>query len=166
MIATVLHLNERAGAPLDAVNSVRPHCLHRHDVGHVDLLARRPAFGVELFFVADDAVDFRHRRENLCFGLRSTASDNDTGIRSLALETAYGLPGLTHRFRGHRAGIHHNRAVNAGSGCGPSNDFRLVGVQSAAEGDDVDAHDAPAFAKSVGSKRPLNSNSTGPVIST
>jgi hypothetical protein len=80
MIATVLHLNECAGAPLDAVNGVRPHCLHRHDVGHGDLLACRPAFGVELFFVADDPIDLRHGRESLCFGLRSTAVTNDAGI--------------------------------------------------------------------------------------
>ena len=131
-----------------------------------DLLARRPAFDVEFFLVADNALDLRHSRKSLCFGLRSTTSNDDTCMRLFALETAYGLPGLTNRFRGHRARVDHNGIINAGSGCCASNDFQLVGVQPAAEGDDVDAHDAPAFTKSAGSKRPLNSNSTGPVIST
>ena len=49
--------------------------------------------------------------------------------------------------------------------------LRLVGIEPAAEGDDVDAHAAPAFvtadaANSAGSNRPSYSYSTGPVIST
>ena len=46
--------------------------------------------------------------------------------------------------------------------------LRLVGVEPAAEGDDVDAHrrGARPVANSAGSKRPSNSYSTGPVIST
>src|SRR5262249_37539426 len=80
------------------------------------------------------------------------------------------LARLPHRFGGDRAGVDHHGVGEAGSGRLAADHLGLVGVEPAAEGDDVDAHVAPAFAaaslNSAASNRPSNSYSTGPVIST
>ena len=56
---------------------------------------------------------------------------------------------------------------NAGGGRLAPDHFGLGDVEPAAEGDDVDAHGAAAcVSNNAGSNVPLNSNATGPVIST
>ena len=62
-------------------------------------------------------------------------------VGPLALEPADGLARLPHRFRRHRAGVDDDRIVDHACRLRLAADhFRLVGVEPAAEGDDVDAH--------------------------
>ena len=116
MIATVLHLNKCARVTFEMVDRMRPHRLYRHDVGHGNFLGRRPGAGIEFFFVADDTVDLRHGGKCLCFGLRGTTRDSDVRAGLLAPDPADHLPGLPHRFAGHRAGVHHDHVVMTGCG--------------------------------------------------
>ena len=89
----------------------------------------------------------------------------------LAAKPADGLPGLGRGFARNRAGVDDQNAGEAGRRGFATDHLRLVGVEPAAEGDDVDGHVAPGLAatasvNSAGLKRPSNSNSAGPVIST
>ena len=169
MVAAVLHLQEGARMALDNVHRVPCVPFHRHDVADGDTRAVVgpricPCSRVELFLVADDAVDLRHGRERAWLGLRRAAGDHDARIGPLALDAPDGLARLPHRFGGNSAGIYHHRVVETGRRA--PDHFRLGDVEPAAEGDDVEAHATPALPNNAGSKLPANSNSTGPVIST
>src|SRR5262249_19662924 len=157
------HLNEGARPTLDAVDRVRAHGLHRHDVGHGDLVGRAPGSDVEFFLVADDTIDFRHGDEITGLGLSSTAGHDNDPVRPLALEAADCLPRLPYCFCGNSTGIDDDRVLNTGCSSLATNCLGLVGVKPAAKCDDIDAHDTLALVKSAGSKRPSNSNCTGPV---
>src|SRR6185312_4403240 len=148
-------------------DAVRRHHPRRHDVGDGDFFVRLPVAGVELFLVADDAIHFRHGGESRGFRLCGTAGDDDARGRPLTLDVTDALARLAHRFRRHRTGVHHNRvAQTSGARLAPDH-FRLVGIQAAAECDDIDAHTAPASVRNNAElKRPSYSNCTGPVIST
>ena len=133
------------------------------------LPARRshgPARGLQLLLVAEHAIDLGHVGEVCGVGLRRAAGDHDARVRPLAAELADGLARLAHRFAGHRAGVDDHRIGDAAAAALRRITSDSVGVEPAAEGDDVDAHAAPALANSAGSNVPSNSNSTGPVIST
>src|SRR6185312_17144182 len=166
MVAAVLHLHEAARVAGEGVD-VR--CAHRacaHDVGHGDAIIARPYGAIELILVAEHAVDLGHGGELRAVLLRGAAGDDNASIRLLALEPADRLPRLAHRFAGHRAGVDEHRIGNA-RGCGRApHRFRFHDVETAAEGDDIDAHGAGAFSNNCGLNVPLNSNATGPVIST
>src|SRR5262249_49169119 len=124
-----------------------------------------PCVGAHLLVVADDAVDLGHAGEGRGLGLRRAAGHHDARIRALALGAADRLARLAHRFRRHRAGVHHHGAVEARALRIAADHLGLVGIEAAAESEDVDAHAAP-IANSAGSNRPSNSYCTGPVIST
>ena len=178
VIAAVLNLDECPRVPFDAVDQVQGGLPHRHDVVDADLLFRvdterraierrtltGPECGIELAIIADDERDFTHAGEGLRLGLRRAARDDDLRIGALALEAADRLARLAHGLRRHRAGVHHHGVCDAGAGGCVADHFRLVGVEPASEGDDVDAH--ATAVNNDGSKRPSNSNATGPVIST
>ena len=90
-------------------------------------------------------------------------------MRPLARRLADRLARLALGLRRHRAGVDDDHIREAGFGCKPLDRLRFIGVETAAEGEDVDAHDASAgsaTAKSEGAKTPSCSNSTGPVMST
>src|SRR5206468_2539674 len=89
---------------------------------------------------------------------------DDFRTSALPGEFADGLTRLPHRFRGHRAGVHHHGVFQTGGGRRIADHLRLVAVEAAAEGDDLDAH--ATAANNAGSKWPSCSNATGPVIST
>ena len=150
--------------------------LDRHDVAderfrRVCLNARGadigPRLSGEFFPIAEHTIGFRHGGKSLRLGLRSTAGDDDVGLRPLAAQRADRLTRLAHGLRGHRAGVHHHRVGEPGLFGVPANHFGFRSVEPAAEGDDLHTHDAaPAPASKAASKRPLCSYSTGPVIST
>src|SRR5215471_14970559 len=187
MVAAVLHLHIGPGAPLNALDQVPCGLLHRHDVVDRDLLMwadaelRRtredasrfdPRIAAHFLVVPDHAIDFRHRHETIRADLRRAPGDDDARLRALALEAADGLARLAFCFAGNRAGIDDDdiagafRPKTGGSGSAADH-LGLVGVEPAAEGDDVDAHAVPpAASNSAGSNRPSNSYSTGPVIKT
>src|SRR5262245_18518541 len=166
MIAAVLHLHEGAGTPLYSVDRVRPHPPRRHNIGHDNFSTSRPNFGVELVLIADDAINFRHRGKSIYLCLSRTADDDDTRVRLLAFEAADGLLGLANRLCGHRTGVHDDGIMDSSGGRLAPNDFWFDSIQAAAEGNDIDSHDALALANSAGLRRPLNSSCTGPVIRT
>src|SRR5262249_57549309 len=92
--------------------------------------------------------------------------DREGGVGAPGLEPADRLARLPHRLGRHRAGVDHDRLGEAGRLRLPPDHLRLAGVEPATEGDDIDAHAAPALANNAGSKRPSYSKATGPVIST
>ena len=133
---------------------------------------RGPRLGRDLAVIADDAVDLGHGGEALRIGLGGASGDDDARLRPLALRLADRLARLALGLGGDRAGVDDDDVGEAGRGGVAANHLGLVGVEPAAEGEDVDAHGphrtlgtAPA-ANSAGSNRPSNSYSTGPVIST
>src|SRR4051812_11266761 len=124
-----------------------------------------PEPGAHLLFVAENKRDLGHLCEGFRLGLCRAAGDDDRRVRALACEPADRLARLAHRLGGHRAAIDDDCVFDAGRRGVAADHLGLVGVQSAAEGDDLGAHQATA-ANSAGSKRPSNSKATGRVIST
>src|SRR6478735_2956856 len=181
MVAAVLHLHEHPWqAALKTFQEMRRHPGDRHDVGDRDLLSCLdtksgiergagvvPGLAPHLLVIADDAVDFRHIRKHPGLRLRRAAGDDNARIGPLALQPPDRLPRLRHRLVGDGAAVDDD-------GVGKSGEFRLAGdhlgfegVETAAEGEDVDAHFSQAtLANSAGSKRPSYSKSAVPVIST
>src|SRR6185312_7797697 len=159
---------------------MRHHLLDRHDVGDRDLLAcfnaetnveRRarsaPGFAAHLVVISDDAIDFGHFGEHVGLGLRRAAGDDDAHLRPLALQPADRLPRLRHGFVGDGTAIDDDGVGKSGALRLAGDHLGFEGVETAAEGEDVDAHGAQAtLANSAGSKRPSYSKSAVPVIST
>src|SRR6202035_4612143 len=109
--------------------------------------------------VAEHAIDLGHVAEARGLDLCGATGDHDAGARPLAPKAADGLAGLAAGFAGDRAGIDHDGVGKAGRLRMRPDDLGLVGVETAAEGDEVDAHvrmlqAAPAAANSAGSKVP------------
>src|SRR5262249_16396000 len=85
---------------------------------------------------------------------RRAARDHDGRIGMLALELADGLARLPHRLRRHRAGIDDDGVGESGRLRLATDHFRLIGVEPAAEGDDVDPHLAPLISTTPALRRP------------
>ena len=127
---------------------------------------RSPRVRADLLLVAQHQRDLGHARKGFWLDLRRAAGDYDTGSGVFALELANTLVRLPHRFGGNRTCVDHDRVRDPGRlGFAPDH-LGFVGVEPTAERDDLDAHSARASANSAGSKLPLYSCSTGPVIST
>ena len=183
MVAAVLHLHEGAGPPLDRVDHMGGGFPDAHDVvdarllGVVDAEIRQRAVVLpcELLLVAEHEVDLVHAGKALRIGLRGAAGDDDARLRLLAPCLADRLPGLPHRFGGDRARVEDDHAVaeaaEAGGVCLAAHHLGFIGVEPAAECDDVDRHHAaPCCSRAqtpvAGSKLPENSHSAGPVMMT
>ncbi|CFX07407.1 protein of unknown function [Candidatus Filomicrobium marinum] len=141
MIAAVLDLNVSACSRSEAIDHVRGCFGDAHDV--VDdnafaLVERQPFEGVclQFFGVADHVVDLRQFSKFFRFDLRCAARDNDARVGPIAPHFAYGLLGLAHGFGCHRACIDDDRILKAGIIGVAAHHLGLVGVQSAAKGDD------------------------------
>ena len=143
MVAAVLDLHIGAGAIAEALDQMPRSLLDRHDVvdrhalGAVDA---EPGKGtrLELLLIADDVIDLVHRSEAGRIDLRGAAGDYDPGVRPLAARLTDRLPGLTHRLRRHRAGVDDHRVGQPRGARMRAHDFGLIGVQPAAESDDLD----------------------------
>ncbi len=139
VVAAVLHLKEGAAAAVEAVDHLRRGLLHGHDVVDAHALGIvEEARGLELLGIAQHRVDLFHRRIGRGLGLRRAAGDDDARARPLAPRAADRLARLAHGFRRHRAGVEDHRVFEAGFGRARLHAFRLIGVQTAAEGDDLD----------------------------
>ena len=129
---------------------MRRHRLHRHDVGNRDLAAGQPAverfargapsLAAHLVVVADDAVDFRHVGKHCGLRLRRAAGDDDARRRPLALQSANGLPRLRHRLIGDGAAVDDDGIGKPRSLRLAADHFGLIGIEAAAECNDVDRH--------------------------
>ena len=180
MVAAVLHLYEGTHPTFEAVDEVGGRLRHGHDVVDRDLVlggeaercarqhvaVRAPGLRADLLLVAQYQRDLGHIGKGFRLGLRRAARDHDAHRGTLALEPANGLARLAHRLRRHRAGVDDDRLDHACRLCLAADHFRLIGVEPAAEGDDVDAHPVAASANSAGSNLPSYSYATGPVINT
>ena len=149
---------------------------HRHDVVDDDLLAVADA---EIAAAAQvSAFSFsslpmtrrppawpRRSAGSIC---ARAAGDDDPRVRAARGEPADRLPRLAHRFGGHRAGVDDHDVVEPGGLGVRAASPPLVGVEPAAEGDDVDldAHHAAPAKQRRRASTPSCSSSTGPVIST
>ena len=110
--------------------------------GRVERRARvAPGFAAHLVVIADDPIDLGHISEHPGLRLRRAAGDDNARIRPLALQPADRLPRLRHGLVGDRAAIDDD-------GVGEPRALRLAGdhlgfegIEAAAEGDDVNAHD-------------------------
>ena len=123
--------------------------LHRHDVADGDFLARVKR-GPSSRRTASPRCRARDRPR--AWRQRSAASvcaaQPVTTMRAsgpLAAKPADGLARLPHRFAGDRAGVDDHGIGNAGGVGLAADHLRLVGVEPAAEGDDIDAHAAPGL---------------------
>ena len=179
MIAAVLHLHEYARqARLESFQQMRRHLAHRHDVGDRNLFARLkakpgavecrpralPGLSPHLVAIADDAIDLCHAGEHFGLCLGGAAGDDDPGRGPFALEPADRLPRLCNGLVGDGAtvdedGVGETRAFGL-----DAHHLGLEGIETAAKGDDFDAHATEA--NSAGSKRPSYSKVAGPVIRT
>src|SRR5215472_13982553 len=180
VVAAILHLHEGARAALEAVDEMRGRLPHCHDVINRDLFLGGDAEGcsrqniamlspglrADLLLVTQHQCDFRHVGEGFGFGLRRAARDHDGRVGMLALELADGLARLPHRLRRHRASIDDDGTGEPGPLRLAADHLRLISVEPAAEGDDVDAHWVALMSNSAGSNLPSYSYATGPVIST
>ena len=178
VVAAVLHLHDRACAAFDTIHEIGGGFLHRHDVVDAALLLGSeherccskniallgPELRPDLAIIAGHEGNFGHVREGcgsvcaaqpvttICASGRSRlrrrilcrACRTASAVTAQVLTTmAFSTPALV-------------AAVRITS--------ELVGVEPAAECDDVDAH--ATAANSAGSNRPSYSNATGPVIRT
>ena len=180
VVAAILHLHEGTRAPLEAVDEMRGRLPHRHDVVDCDLFLGGEAEGcsrqniamllpglrADLLLVAQHQCDLRHVGEGFGFGLRRAARDHDGRVGMLALELADRLARLPHRLRRDRARIDDDHIGKPGRLRLAADHLRLIGVEPAAEGDDIDAHWVALTSNSAGSNLPSYSYATGPVINT
>ena len=144
MIATGLHLDEGAGAAVDAIHKMRCGLADRHDV--IDLHAGRfgdiqsyERLGLHLLRIADHARDFRHFGERSRVDLGGASGHDDGRVRPLAPRPADGLARLPYGFRGHRAGVDDHGIGEPGRFGVATHDFRFIGVQPASQRQKRDA---------------------------
>src|SRR5256886_1960813 len=179
MIAAVLHLHECARPAFETIDEVRGRVRHRHDVVDCDLLLGgeggcsrpnvallAPGRSAELLLVAQHQRDLRHVREGFGVGLGRAARDHYARRGMLALEPADGLARLPHRLGRYRAGIDDEGIREARRLRLTADHLSLIGIEAAAESDDVDAHGFALATNSAGSNLPSYSKATGPVTST
>ena len=115
--------------------------LHAHDVVDLHAFAIRKAKALErlalhLFAIADDVIDVGHLGEQLGIDLGGAAGHDDLGLRPFATQLADGLLGLTDRFTCHGAGVDDHRVIEARRLRVLAHNLGLVGVETAAQGDD------------------------------
>jgi hypothetical protein len=183
MVAAVLDLQEGTRASVERVDHVAGRLAHAHDVvdphlfQRVDAEIRQRTIVVrdELFLIAEHEVDLVHGGEGIRIGLRGAAGDDDAGGGMIAPRLADRLAGLTHRLAGDRTGVDDDSTAGEfaepGLGRRLAHHFRFIGVEPAAEGNDVDCHQAASASSRLhspvaGSNVPENSHSAGPVMMT
>jgi hypothetical protein len=167
MVAPVLHLHE-ARPPIQAIDEMRGRLPHGHDIVDRDFLlggetegsSRQsgamlaPDLRVHLLLVAQDQRDLRHLREGLGCDLRGAAGHHDRRAGTLALETADGLARLPDGLLRHRTGSDNDGIGQAGTLRLAADHLALIGIEPAAEGDDINAHRFALALKRAGSNLP------------
>ena len=155
MVAAVLHLDEGARPALDRVDHMGGGLAHGHDVvdarllGIVDAEIRQRAIvaGAASFSSLPSTRSTSSMAAKLCGSV--CAAQPVTMMRAfglLAARLADRLPGLAHGFGGDRAGVEDHRAIVEPAKPGgfglAAHHLGFIGVEPAAEGDDVDRHQA------------------------
>ena len=152
MVAAVLHLHEGARVALDAVDQRAARIAVTAMMSLTRLISAAepcaPRLAASNFSSLPSTRSTSGMAANVCGSV--CAAQPVTTIcapRLLALQPADRLPRLPHGFRRHRAGVDDDRVVETGARRLRADHFRLVGVEPAAEGDDLDAHDAADLGK-------------------
>ncbi len=109
MIAALLHLDEAAGAALEAVDRQRRALLEPRKIADIDARRVAIACGVELLAVAEDAVDLGHRGKGLGVDLRGAAGDDHRRSGRATAGAADRLARLALGLGRHRAGVDDHR---------------------------------------------------------
>ena len=99
-----------------------------------------PGFAAHLVVIADDAIDLGHFGKHFRLRLRRAAGDDDAQVRPFALQPPDRLPRLRHRLVGDRAAIDDDGIGKPGALRLAGDHFGFERVETAAEGEDVDAH--------------------------
>ena len=130
MVAAVLHLHEGARAALDAVDQMqrRSRVTAMMSLTRTFSSASRPNdarastsrcsgqnFALSFSSLPRTSATSGMSAKRLRLGLRRAAGDHDLRAGALALEPADRLARLPHRLGGHRAGVDHDRVVEAGA---------------------------------------------------
>ena len=131
VVAAVLDLDIRAGAPGPGRGSGR-------GAGSFCREAR-PGIAARLFRIGNDAVNLRHGAESLGIDLGSAPGSEDPGPWPIALRPPDRLAGLPDRLPGDSATVHDNRIGNPCSHGFLQYALRLVSIQPAAEGDNLNS---------------------------
>src|SRR5262249_27635634 len=133
VVATILHLQEGAGAAVETVHELRGGFFDAHNVVDADALRARHAEigiagGLKFFLVADDLIDFGHGGIGFGLHLRGASGDNDAGIGAGAAGLADRLFGLAHGFGGNGAGIDDDGVGQSGFGSARLDCLGFIGV--------------------------------------
>ena len=135
VVAALLHLHEGSGAAGELGDQVRGGFARGHDVGNRGSGAGQPAFRPQFVVVAEHAVNVRQGGPGGWVDLRGAAGDDDAGLGPLARDAADGLAGLAFGLGGNGAGVDDHGVGRAGGQT--AHDLAFIGVQAAAEGEDV-----------------------------
>ena len=139
VITAVLDLYESAHPILEPGQHVRSGFGDCGDIVDADAFARRrgPGRGFELFTVADDTVEFGQDGPGLGIDLHGTAGRHDPGVGVFAAQTPDGLARLAFGLGGDGAGVDDNRVLRICFVEMAADDLGFIGIEAAAEGDDV-----------------------------
>ncbi len=138
MVAALLDLHKGAGAAGELGDQVGGGLARLHDVDTAD---GAPAVQVPASSFSALPTHARHagqRGPGVGRDLRGATGDDDGGGRAFALGAADGLAGLALGLGGDRAGVD-DHGVGQVRGVA-ADDLALVGVQAAAEGQDLGGH--------------------------
>ncbi len=166
MIAAVLDLQKGAHAAIEAVDELRRRLLDRHDVVDAHALGGTDteigiARTLELFAVSQHEIDFGHRGIGIRLGLGGAARDDDPGGRVGAARLADGLTRLAHGLPRHGAGVDDHGVAQTRLGCARADRLGFIGVEAAAESDDLAHARASSAPRSIS---PTKLSADGPVI--
>src|SRR5262249_9700716 len=95
--------------------------------------------------IADDVIDLVHAGESFRIDLRRAAGDDDLRAGPRAPRAPDGLPRLPHALAGHGASVDDHRLAEPGGARMLTHDFGFVGIEPAAEGDDLDIWHLAAY---------------------
>src|SRR5215213_2697170 len=114
------------------------------------------ARGFQLLAIAEDAIDLVHGSKGAIFELGGATRDNEASLRALATRAADGLTGLSQGFGRHGTGVEDDGVVQTGVERRGADHLGLIGVEPAAEGNDLDIVHAGTVRSRSGSS-PSNS---------
>ena len=141
VVAALLHLHEGARAAGELGDQMRRGLARGHDVGHRGPGAGQPAFRLQLVVVAQHPIDVRQRGPGRGVDLRGAAGDDDARVGAVRGRAADRLARLALRLGGHGAGVDDDGVWSASvARRTAAHDLAFIGVQAAAEGEDIDGH--------------------------
>ena len=148
MVAAILHLQKGARPSFEMIDHLGRGFAHAHDVVDPHPLGRILAEigvsrGSEFFLIAQHGIDFRHGGICVRLGLGGAAGDDDAGAWMLAPQLADRLARLAHGFGGHGAGVDHHGVLQLRLARTRLDRLAFIGVEAAAESDDVNGHRHP-----------------------